>query len=188
MVRKKKSNDIAPTHEEELSAIMSEDPDQVPRDEILCDPLILDSFESTHSLGYLRSITDDRRFQQERQEQISRLVAIAREKTEGRVRECLLLLLSGCDSFTEIGSILDISRDSVRRAVLEGAEVLKAHIRAKLPVFQSSDHAMTQLKTTLLPLDTEEEHRALQSFINNHRVQHIALGKGNFREVLVVYQ
>lgn len=157
------------------------------KDEVLFDPYIIDTLLVAQSPNYLKSLALDPRLAEEKKEQINRLRAIARQKIEGRPRECLLLLLSGCDSYTEIGDQLGFSRDTVRRALEEATPCLKAHIRKPSGgLFPAArDH---RLKTELFPLDTEEEQEHFQDFVNKHRVVHLALATGPFREILAVYQ
>lgn len=157
------------------------------KDEVLFDPYIIDTLLVAQSPNYLKSLALDPRLAEEKKEQINRLRAIARQKIEGRPRECLLLLLSGCDSYTEIGDQLGFSRDTVRRALEEAAPRLKAHIRTpRCGTFPSAPGH--RLKTALFPLDTEEEQKHFQNFLNTHQIVHLALATGPFREILVIYQ
>ena len=155
--------------------------------EVLFDPFIIDTLLVSHSPGYLCSVADDSRLRDEKERLIERLRSIVKAKFEGRPRECLLLLLSGCDSYTEIGKKLAVSRDTVRRSIEQATLRLKDHVTgAGESSFPSTKRQ--RLRTALLPIDTSKERRHFQEFLNTHPVAHLALASGPVREVLVVYK
>jgi len=157
------------------------------KDEISFDPFILDTLQSVHSAGYLYAIQQDSRLQDEKQEQIDRLRQLTMTKLLGRERECLILLLSGYDSYSEIGRKLGYSRDTVRRTLEQAGKKLKACL-CPYPFGEFPSGGKEQLKTAVLPLDTDEERAAFQKFLNRRQVQQVSYSSGSCREALVVYQ
>ncbi len=156
------------------------------KEEVLFDPYIIDTLLVTQSPNYLKTLALDPRLAEEKKEQVSRLCAIAKAKLERRQRECVLLLLCGYDSYTEIGKKLGFSRDTVRRTLEEAPARLKAHVqKSRCGTFPAARGH--RLKTALFPIDTEEEQERFQRFLNEHEIIHLALATGPLREVLAVY-
>jgi len=157
------------------------------RNEILCDPFVLDTLAAHNSNGYTRSLFEDSRLSEEREEQLRRVQRIAREKLRGMQRECILLLFAGYDSYSEIAERLEISRNTVHSYIREATQLLKAHIEGKSPSHFPSTRNQ-RYRTVLFALDTLDEQKEFQAFLNTHQIFHLALSSGHFHKALVVYR
>lgn len=158
------------------------------KQEVNMNPFLLDILIPVYSPDYVKNLFMDSRLSQEREGQMSLLQEIAREKLDGYPRECILLLLSGYDSYSEIGQRLGIARNTVRKHIEEAAKRLKAHIQDPKSEIQFPACRWQRYKSRLFRLDTTDEQNHFQSFINQHEVVHLALSNGRFREALIVYK
>jgi DNA-binding CsgD family transcriptional regulator len=183
MPRKPKSAAPEPTWEDILKSVTVEPS----REEILFDPYVLDTLTACNSAGYIQSLLEDARLEDEKRRQIEQVREIAARKLKGRHRECLLLLLSGCDSYSEIGEKLGFSRDTVRRALEEAAKIIKAHLEQPSSLLLPAEKG-ERLKSTVLPIDTLGEQKDFQRFLNSNKVHHLAYSSGITREVFLVYE
>ncbi len=183
MPRKPKSTAPEPNWEDILKSVTVEPP----REEVLFDPYVLDTLTACNSAGYIQSMLEDARLEDEKRKQIELLREIASRKLKGRHRECLLLLLSGCDSYSEIGEKLGFSRDTVRRALQEAAAIVKAHLESPSSLHLPAKKG-ERLKSTILPIDTLGEQKDFQRFLNSNKVHHLAYSSGITREVFLVYE
>lgn len=162
------------------------------RKEVLFDPVILSILQDKNSTACLDTLANDPERNEERQQQIERLKQAACRVLQGREKKCVLLLLSGYENYTSIGKEINLSRDSVRRAIQAAVPKLKEAIQQRQPDEHNKDTSSIEkkpvLKSKVMPLNTEKEKKEFQEWINRHQVMHVALAAMPQREVLVLYQ
>lgn len=163
----------------------------VPRDAAMLpfEPGLLDDMYAVYSEGYRRLLDSAPDTQVERWAELERLRAIAKRKLSGARREVFLLFLTGKHSLREIGRLLGLSKDRVRRHVEQAGALMKEHIAAGEERRSFPAARRDGLKTAILPLDTAAERRAFMALLNERQIVHLAYGgSGDFREALVVYR
>lgn len=158
-----------------------------PRGEVLMDPHILAEVLDGSSDEFRHYLTTSPEMVIERWDQLERLRCVAARKLAGKERDVVLTLLgSGC-SQRQAAKILGISRETVRQHLARAQSKLKEHVgpreEARFPSRDGDRH-----RAALFPLDTGEERRRFQEFINRHEVRFVAYGLSeNFREALVIH-
>lgn len=156
--------------------------------EVLVDPSVLNRVIDSgneNPIGQLRDVFDD----QWSIERIMEVKRVVRRKMKGKRLNCMLLLLSTGNSFHQIAEKLRLSHDIVKRQILSGVKQLQEHFNeAPGGEFPSKQGKRPTVRSAVFALDTANEKRAFQQFVNDHVVTHLAYSAQEpFREALVVY-
>lgn len=158
-----------------------------PRGEVLMDPRLLASVLEGSSEEFRHYLMAAPEMVIERWDQIERLRCVATRKLAGKERDIVLVLLgSGC-SQRRAARILGLSRETIRHHFESAQRRLKEHVLPRTAVrFPSGDR--DRYRAALFPLDTSEEQRRFQEFINREEVRFVAYGLSpDFREALVIH-
>jgi len=121
--------------------------------------------------------------------QIELVTRIVKQKLDGPIRDCLLLLLSTGASSKRIAELMNLSEDTIQRYIKRGIRLIKQCLKTrKTGHFPVQKNKRPTYRVVVFPLDTAEEQMQFQQFLNQEIVVHISYrGEELFREVLVVY-
>jgi len=159
-------------------------PDRSAR-EILFDPMVEDWAFAGLSEGYQEAVREKDHSDQERALLLDRLRWIVQKRLSGRLREVMLLFLAGC-SQVEIARLLNTSRSTVRRNLIDAGEHLKSIIGSTQVLSEGKKFRSTQVR--ILPLDSEDDFKDFARFVEENEINHVALGTyADLREALVIY-
>ncbi len=159
------------------------------RHEIPFDPLILPILEERYHLPDLQQISDSDESCFVLDRDLDRIRQAIDRKLRGKTKSCILLSMLTGWSHARIGTILGLSKDTVRRHLDAAVEMLKEFFRESsersFPRFHRSRKI---LRAAIFPLDTNEERKKFQDFVNENIVLHLAYDTDeDFREAMVVY-
>ncbi len=157
--------------------------------EIPFDPLVLPILEERYHLPDFQAISDNDESCLLLDKDVDRIRRAIDRKLRGKTKACMLLSLLTGWSHVRIGTILGISKDTVRRHLDAAVKILKDFFRESsersFPRFHRSRKVF---RTALFPLDTNEERKTFQDFVNENVVVHLAYNADDdFREAMVVY-
>ena len=156
--------------------------------EVPVSPQLLDRILEGYSDDYTKYLEASPEMVMEKWDQLERLRLITARKLEGQLREIMLVLLNTGLSGRKISEILHISRNRIQPQIEQSLETLRQHIRPRKEIhFPEIDGQ--KFRTAILSVDTDDEQKRFQEFINGERRIHALAygGSGDFREVLVIY-
>lgn len=172
---------------EEWEAVLADVTVEARRADILFSPSIMELLMAEYGERYANYLADSSYDSTERLAQLKRIKEVAARKLGGRLRDCFLSFVIAGKSIRQIALDLGIAPDSVRRNIERAMKEL-------LPVFENRIGSLFPsdrwdlYRTVVLPLDTEEERKAFQRFINEHTVHHLSYSSArDAREVLLVW-
>ncbi|MFH1744243.1 MAG: hypothetical protein ABIH23_35020 [bacterium] len=159
------------------------------RREIPFDPQILPILQERYSLPDLNDVTaqDDACMVLDRD--VERVRRAIDRKLHGKMKDCMLLSMLTGWSNARIGTVLSLSKDTVRRQLDSGLDILRTYFRESAErSFPQFHRSRKVLRAALFPLDTDEERRSFQDFVNENIVVHLGYSGGDdFREVMAIY-
>ncbi len=157
--------------------------------EILWDPQALIQFVENEKLNEMCEKMSDPVSSENVKYQIDLIKRIAHRKLNGITKKCLLIYMNSEMNFKQISNILGISDDTIRRHIQKAIEIIKACVKNKEGEFPKNPGKRPLLRASIFPLDTPDEQRSFQNFINLQNVLHVSyLADDIFREALVVYR
>jgi DNA-directed RNA polymerase specialized sigma24 family protein len=156
--------------------------------EIQVSPHILEEILEGYTDDYAQYLETSPEMVMEKWDQLERLRLIAARKLQGQLREIMLILLNTGFSGRRISDILHVSRNRVQPQIEQALETLRQHIRPRKEI-HFPDVEGRSFQTAILSVDTDDEQKRFQEFINGERTIHALAygGNGDFREVLVIY-
>lgn len=159
------------------------------RREILFDPAILPILQERYRLPTISEVAGQDGACAVLDRDLERLHRAIDRKLRGKTKACVLLSMLTGWSHARVGAVLGLSKDTVRRQLESGLETLRTYFRESgeraFPQFHRSRKVF---RAALFPLDTDEERRAFQDFVNENIIVHLAYSGGDdFREAMVVY-
>jgi hypothetical protein len=159
------------------------------RREILFDPMLLPILQERYRLPNISDVTRQDDAFPVLDRDVERLRRAIERKLRGKAKACVLLSMLTGWSHARIGAILGLSKDTVRRQMDSGLEALRTYFRESgertFPQFHRSRKVF---RAALFPLDTDDERRAFQDFVNENIIVHLAYSGGDdFREAMVIY-
>ncbi len=156
--------------------------------EIPVSPQLLERILEDYSDDYRTYLETSPEMVMEKWDQLERLRLIAARKLRGQLREIMLVLLNTGLSGRKIGDILHVSRNRIQPQIEESLETLQQHVRPRDEIHFPEIEGQ-RFRSAIFSVDTDNEQRRFQEFINGERRIHAVSygGSGDFREVLVVY-
>ena len=176
-------------HTEDWEKVLSDVTVHRDRREILFDPMVLPLLQQRYNLPDISDVVSDDGAYEVLDRDIERIRRAIERKLRGKTKACMLLYMLTGWSHPRIGKVLNVSKDTVRRHLESGLEVLRSYFRESgertFPRFHRSRKIF---RVALYPLDTNEERRAFQDFVNENVIVHLAYSGGDdFREAMVIY-
>jgi len=159
------------------------------RREIPFDPAVLPILQERYRLPTISDVAAQDGACAVLDRDVERLRRAIDRKLRGKTKACVLLSMLTGWSHARIGAVLGLSKDTVRRHLESGLEILRTYFRESgertFPQFHRSRKVF---RAALFPLDTDDERRTFQDFVNENIIVHLAYSGGDdFREVIVIY-
>lgn len=157
--------------------------------ELSWDPQVLQAmFDSLDRNPMVDEQIDEIPYGEQRQK-VELIRRLARTKLKGVQQQAILIMLSNGAGPKRIALMLQVSEDTVRRAITKAVERIRECLKSdKTGDFPVRRGKRPVVRAAIFPLDVHDERERFQNFINEHTVMQVSYrGDEYFREALVLY-